>query len=68
MNITPWLDGALKANMPYNQFVSDLLSGKKETEAFLRMIFHTFFRSAGFGTFLSVEANDISAKGSRIRF
>jgi mono/diheme cytochrome c family protein len=35
VNITPWLDAALKNNMPYNQFVSDLLSGKKETEAFL---------------------------------
>lgn len=35
VNITPWLDAALKNNMPYNQFVSELLSGKKETEAFL---------------------------------
>lgn len=35
VNITPWLEGALKTNMPYNTFVSELLSGKKETEAFL---------------------------------
>ncbi len=35
VNVTPWLDAALKNNMPYNQFVSELLSGKKETSAFL---------------------------------
>jgi len=36
VNVTPWLQAALEKNMPYNQFVSELVNPKPETEAFIK--------------------------------
>ena len=36
VNVTPWLEKALRENMPYNQFVAELINPKKESEAFLK--------------------------------